>query len=301
MATRDEDLLITALLALVSALAFALSNVLQQRGTFQVPKLSLGNPKSLLALIARPVWLIALGVMGLGWVFQAAALDRGRVAIVQVFLTMTLVFVLPLGMWLTAQRVAKREVAAAVVIVGGLSVFALVGDPADGRSNAPSAEWLVATVAVTVICGAILFFGNRGGPSLRAAANGTVSGATAGLVAVMAKPVLAELHGGISVVLTDPKLYIVGIYGGLGVVFQQFGLATGKLAPTVASGSVASPIVAVVLGAVLLEERLARPEWRLLVAVGALAITLAAAVVIATTPHPRTRDASQASAVKTAA
>jgi drug/metabolite transporter (DMT)-like permease len=297
----DQDVLIAVFLALISALAFALSTVMQQRGTFEVPNVSLGNPSSLLQLVARPVWLLAFGVMVVGWAFQAAALDHGRVSIVQVFLTMTLVFVLPLGVWLTGQRVAKREIVAAFVIVAGLSVFAKVGDPANGRSNAPSAAWLIATVVVMALCGAILLISDHGGSSFRAAANGTVSGATAGLLAVMAKPVLAELHSGLSAVLTDPKLYLVGILAVLGVVFQQFGLATGKLAATVASGSVASPIVAVALGAALLEERLARPEWRVIVALGALGIALTAAVVIATAPHSDAGEARQATASETAA
>jgi drug/metabolite transporter (DMT)-like permease len=297
----DQDILIAVVLALISALAFALSTVMQQRGTYQVPNVSLGNPRSLLQLVARPVWLVAFGVMVVGWAFQAAALDHGRVSIVQVFLTMTLVFVLPLGVWLTGQHVAKREILAAVVIVVGLSVFAKVGNPANGRSDAPSAAWLTATIVVMVICGAVLAISNHGGPSFRAAANGTVSGATAGLLAVMAKPVLAELHSGLSAVFADPKTYMVGILAVLGVVFQQFGLATGKLAPTVASGSVASPIVAVALGAALLEERLARPEWHVVVALGALGIALAAAVVIATAPHGDTGDALREPAGETAA
>jgi drug/metabolite transporter (DMT)-like permease len=297
----DQDILIAVVLALISALAFALSTVMQQRGTYQVPNVSLGNPRSLLQLVARPVWLVAFGVMVVGWAFQAAALDHGRVSIVQVFLTMTLVFVLPLGVWLTGQHVAKREILAAVVIVFGLSVFAKVGNPANGRSDAPSAAWLTATIVVMVICGAVLAISNHGGASFRAAANGTVSGATAGLLAVMAKPVLAELHSGLSAVLADPKTYMVGILAVLGVVFQQFGLATGKLAPTVASGSVASPIVAVALGAALLEERLARPEWHVVVALGALGIALAAAVVIATAPHGDTGDALHEPAGETAA
>ncbi len=292
IATSDEDPLIAEALALLAALAFALSTVMQQRGTYEVPNVSLRNPRSLLQLVRRPVWLMAFGVMLVGWAFQAAALDRGRVAIVQVFLTMTLVFALPLGVWLTKQHVTRREVIAAIVIVAGLSVFTRVGDPADGRDNAPSAAWLVATLVVTGFCAALVLMGDRGSLSFKAAANGTVSGATAGLLAVMAKPVLAELHtGGLSAALSDPKLYLVGIYAVLGVVFQQFGLATGKLAPTVAAGSVASPVVAVALGAALLEERLARPEWHVVVALAALGVALAAAVVIANAPHPGSDDA----------
>ena len=261
---------------------FALSTVLQQRGTLQVPELSFRHPGSLLQLVLRPVWLLALGIMALGWVLQAAALDSGRVAIVQTFLTMTLVFALPLGAWLTAQKVTRREVIAAFAIVAGLAVFAVVGNPANGRSNAPSDQWLAATLLVTAACAVMLLIGGRGTASTRAAANGAVSGATAGLTAVMAKPVLAELHQGLGAVLSDPKLYIVIVYGALGVVYQQFGLATGRLAPTVAAGSVASPVVSVLLGAALLQERLERPAWHVVAGTAALAVALVAAVVIAT-------------------
>jgi drug/metabolite transporter (DMT)-like permease len=261
---------------------FALSTVLQQRGTLQVPELSFRHPGSLVQLVLRPVWLFSLGIMALGWVLQAAALDRGRVAIVQTFLTMTLVFALPLGAWLTAQKVTRREVVAAFAIVAGLAVFAVAGNPADGRSTAPGREWLAATLLVTAACAVMLLVGGRGTASRRAAANGAVSGATAGLTAVMAKPVLAELHHGLGAVLSDPKLYIVIVYGVLGVIYQQFGLATGRLAPTVAAGSVASPVVSVVLGAALLQERLERPAWHVVAGTAALGLALIAAVVIAT-------------------
>jgi len=273
---------------------------MQQRGTYEVPNVSIGNPRSLLQLVQRPVWLMAFGVMLVGWLFQALALDRGRVSIVQVFLTMSLVFVLPLGVWLTKQRVSRREVVAAIVIVAGLATFARVGDPANGRTNAPSAAWLIATVVVCGLCGAILVMGEHRSLSAKAASNGTVSGATAGLLAVMAKPVLTELHTGLTAVLTDPKTYLVGILAVLGIVFQQFGLATGKLAPTVAAGSVASPVVAVILGAALLEERLARPEWHVVVAIAALAVAMVGAVVIASAPHADTSEVRPQAASETA-
>lgn len=260
--------------------------MLQQRGTFQVPNVSLRNPKSLLQLLTTPVWLVALGVMVVGWTFQALALDHGRVSVVQVFLTMTLVFVLPLGVWLTHQRVSTREVVAAIAIVAGLSVFTIVGQPAMGRDNAPSAAWLLATVVIGVISAAAIMYSDGGSPALRASANGLVSGSTAGLLAVMSKPVLGELHTGITAVLADPKFYIIIVLAVLGVVFQQFGLATGKLADTVAAGSVASPVVAVILGSILLQEHLSHVPWQWVTAVTALAIAMIAAIVIATTTHP---------------
>lgn len=271
----------SSVLALLAALVFALSTVLQQRGTFQVEGgLSLRRPGSILSLLTKPVWLLGLGVMVLGWILQAMALDRGRVAIVQTFLTMSLVFVLPLGWWLTNQRVTRREVIASLVVIAGLVIFATVGDPATGKDDAPSWEWLAATLAITVICVVILKFWSDAGPAARAAANGAVSGCTAALLAVMSKPVLSELHDGLDAVLTDLKTYMVAVLAVLGVVFQQVGLGTGRLAPTVASGSVASPVLSVILGALILEETLSGPALRKVVGIGGLCLALAAAVVI---------------------
>jgi len=75
-------------------------------------------------------------------------------------------------------------------------------------------------------------------------------------------------------------VYVLGVAGLLGVLLQQVALQTGRLAPAVATGSVANPLVGVLLGIVLLEERLAPPTWHKLVAFAALGCALAAAVAI---------------------
>ena len=78
-----------------------------------------------------------------GYVFQAAALDRGRLAIIQPLLVATVVFALPLGYFLTDQVVGRREVIGAAVIVLGLVLFVVYGDPAGGRDDAPNSRWAV--------------------------------------------------------------------------------------------------------------------------------------------------------------
>lgn len=97
----------------------------------------------------------------------------------------------------------------------------------------------------------------------------------------MAKPVLAELHQGLGAVLADPKLYILCVSGALGVVYQQFGLATGRLARQSPPDRWQAGWSACCWG-VLLQERLERPTWHVTIGLGGLAVALAAAVVIAT-------------------
>ena len=68
----------------------------------------------------------------------------------------------------------------------------------------------------------------------------------------------------------------------MGFYLQQVSLATGRLVPSVATVSVANPVVSVLLGVLVLQERLDQPPaWHVVVAVGGLATALLGAVVVA--------------------
>ncbi len=101
-----------AALALVAALLFALAATLQQKGAMNLPKVSLAQPMSLVRLVGQTTWLLGTLVLGAGYLFQAAALDRGRLSVIQPLLVSTVVFALPLGYFLTRQHVGRREVSA---------------------------------------------------------------------------------------------------------------------------------------------------------------------------------------------
>ena len=75
---------------------------------------------------------------------QAAALGSGQIVVVQPVLATTIVFALPLGVWLSHQRISRRDVLAAVAVTVGLGGFLLFADPGGGRASAPTGEWLIA-------------------------------------------------------------------------------------------------------------------------------------------------------------
>jgi drug/metabolite transporter (DMT)-like permease len=166
--------------ALLAALLFALVAALQQKGALGLPEISLRHPASLARLAGQTMWLAGTAALFSGYAFQAAALDRGRLAIIQPLLVTTVVFALPLGYFLTQQHVGRREVMGAGVIVAGLALFAIFGDPAGGRDNAPGDEWAVAIAVLTLTCAVLLAFGGRGGLTARAAVYGTIAGSCSG-------------------------------------------------------------------------------------------------------------------------
>ena len=284
-----------ATLALVAAFLFALAATLQQKGALNLPTISLADPMSLVRLLGERVWLLGTVALLTGYLFQAGALDRGRLSIIQPLLVTTVVFALPLGYFLTRQHVGRREVVGAVVIIVGLGLFVYFGDPAGGDENASNSQWAVTIALLSLLSVLLLVFGS-GGLSKKAAVYGTVAGILFGLSSALTKPTLDYLHESVGTMLSHWQCYALAVAGVLGFVLQQVSLGTGRLAPSVAPVSVANPIVGILIGILLLDERLSRPGWHILLAVIGLALALAGAVVISLA-REATKEADPATAV----
>jgi hypothetical protein len=144
---------------------------------------------------------------------------------------------------------------------------------------------------------ALLLFANRGSLSMRAAVLGTVAGMLYGLSATLMKPVVEGLHtDGVGGVLSGWEFWVWAIAGIVGFLFQQLSLSTGRLVPSVATVSVANPVVSVMLGALVLQETLDKdPAWHAVVAVGALGLALLGAVVISSA-REKEREGEQSAA-----
>ena len=273
-------------LALMAAFLFAVAATLQQKGALKLDGVSLAKPMSLVRLVGQRMWLFGTAALLVGYVLQAAALDRGRLAVIQPLLVTTIVFALPLGWWLTNQRVGRREVGGAAVIIIGLAAFTIYGDPAGGKDNAPNDEWAIAIVVLSAICAGLLVLGRHGTPTRVAAVYGSVAGILFGLSAALTKPTVELLHEGVGVMLSHWQCYALAVAGVLGFVLQQVSLGTGRLAPSVATVSVVNPIVGVFLGIAIFDERFSRPTWHVVVAIISLLLALGGAVLISLSSRP---------------
>jgi drug/metabolite transporter (DMT)-like permease len=281
-----------AALALIAAFLFALAAALQQKGSLNLPTISLADPMSLVRLVGEKVWLLGTLALFAGYLFQAGALDRGRLSVIQPLLVTTVVFALPLGYFLTKQHVGRREVVGAVVIIIGLGLFVSFGDPAGGNENASNLQWAIAIGLLSLLSVLLLVFGRGGGLSMKAAVYGTVAGILFGLSSALTKPTLDFLHESVGTMLSHWECYALAVAGVLGFLLQQVSLGTGRLAPSVATVSVANPIVGILIGILLLDERLSRPGWHIVVAVVGLSLALVGAVVISLAREAIKEDAS---------
>jgi drug/metabolite transporter (DMT)-like permease len=265
------------LLALAAALCFALAAALQQRGQFRLARA--GRPvhevKDIFRLLAVPVWLAGTAVLLGGYAVQGIALDIGKVVVVQPLLVTTLVFALPLGQWLTGQHVTRQQVLGAAVVVIGLALFIRIGDPDQGVDTAEGWQLAIAIAGVCCASAVLVVLGNRRSAAHKAATFGLAAGLLFGLSATFDKPVFS---GGDLV--TDWELYALIGFGIVAFGVQQLSLATGQLAPAMASVAVGNPLASTLIGILIYEERLTEPGWHKLLAIAALLVALGGAVVV---------------------
>src|SRR3954453_19352013 len=102
--------MIPVTLAVVAAFLYALGTVLQEKGATEEGSDAGMRADFLARLAQRPVWLLGVGIELVGFALQATALGLGRLIIVQPIQVTSVVFALPLGVWLTAQVVNRREI-----------------------------------------------------------------------------------------------------------------------------------------------------------------------------------------------
>ena len=261
--------------AFVSAAFCALGIVLQQRGAMEAPPANTGG--FIGAILSKPVWLAGLGGQILGFVAEALALDKGELFLVQPIVSLQVVFALPLGIWITHQRVGRREWSGAAAVLIALGVFLSVSHPSSGRTTVPTSVWIVATVAVAGLVAVVALVGWHRRPAEKAALFGAAAGILFGFQAAAMKEFDTVVPGGISAMVTNWSSYAL-LFSALGGFYlMQTSLQAGALAPAIASTNAATPATTTALGRTMYLEtpqRTAGGKVASLVAVAVLIIGL---------------------------
>ncbi|MGV0742318.1 DMT family transporter [Mycolicibacterium sp. XJ870] len=282
---------IAALLALAAALFIALGDVIHQRSAHEVTDEPVGHLGLFARLLRDRQWWLGSLVAAGGFALQAAALGLGSVLLVQALMVTSLLFALPINARLTHRRVTRWEWLWAALLAGSVAVIVTVGNPTEGYARAPLEAW---TLVVAVLGPALVLclVGARilSGP-VSAALLAVVSGALWGAFAVLTKGVVDRLDAGLWALLATPELYAWALVGIAGTAMQQSSFRAGALTASLPTMTVTEPIVASVLGVVVLGETL-RPG-----AVGdVLLIVAIAAMVVAAVALARGEAVSEQSA-----
>ncbi len=280
-------------IALLAAVSFALAAVLQQKGTLE-SSAGENDPRFLVEMLSKPVWLAGAGFLVLGWVLQVAALDRGSLMTVQAIISLNLVIALPFGTWLTDQLVRRREWAGAAATVVGIVVFLSVGSPSAGTTSVDATTWWVTGLVVLALVAVLALSGSRRRGAPKAALIGAAAGVAYAFQACVTKTFTGVVSGGIDAVLHSWSTYVLIASALIGGVLQQTAFKSGVLAPAISATSAVTLFGSVVLGAVVFDERLAHGDGKLAPAVVGLVVALGGIVVLAGSKAARSTDAGTA-------
>ncbi|NKR68556.1 hypothetical protein GS485_19815 [Rhodococcus hoagii] len=266
------------LCALIAAFLFACASVAQQTAAAQVPE----DQSLVAALIRSPRWWAGIVGDGGGYLFQVIALALGSVLVVQPLLVSMLLFALPLSARFSGHRLTRRSWASAIALTTALAVFLVVGNPTEGGTDAPWAQWSVPLIVVVVLVAGATALGlsPRMDPGWRALLLGTASGALYGVAVAFTKYVTDLLEHGVGHLLGAWQTYALLAAGIVGVYLQQRAFQVGPLSASLPAMTIGEPVVAIFLGMTVLDERLQVSGIGLAVVAAAIVVMLATTLAL---------------------
>ncbi len=288
-------LIVPVAAASAAALTYATAGVLQHRAAREASP-GQGLQLGLVARLAtRPLWLAGIAADVAALALHALALSSGSLVLVQALLVSGLLFALPVSAVLEGRHHGRAEWLWAAVLVAGLAGFLVAAGPSTGHPVSDTDKLLLCTVA-GLAGGVVLALVARFVRRHRAALLGAAAGVAYGVTAALMKEVLGQATGNHPLgVLRGWPLYAVVVVGGGALVVNQVAFQAGPLASSLPPLTIVDPVVAIVVGALVFDERVASSAPAVAAEVVTFAVMAAAAVALArrnpSDPVPRAAPA----------
>lgn len=244
-------------LALLAAVFVALGIVIRQRATMSVPPEQGVSTTMVRVLLRTPLWWLGTAAAMAGYACQALALSGGSLLLVQPLLVSSLLFALPISARLTGRRVTPPDWAWALLLSVALAVFVVVAQARPGHYRPPVPAWALVTALCVPLVAACVALAARAARRRRAVLLAIAAAVMFGVVAVLTKISVHRLaHGGLAALLAVPAPYLLIALGLAATVVQQSAFHAGALQTSVPTMLVLEPLVAVLLGTIVLGEHL---------------------------------------------
>jgi drug/metabolite transporter (DMT)-like permease len=240
----DGEIALGFALALGAACCYETGYALQAIEARRAPTERALKPSLMTHLIGRPIWVGATALSLLGWPLQIVALAHAPLTLVQPVLALGLLLLLVLGVRVLGEHVGGREIAAVVLIIASVGVFAWAAprDPGEVERSAGLVVALGILAAATVTPYAIRLFTGRRFPMLLLVAS---AGAADGMAAFVAKIVAQDATEGALLAVAAWAALVASVVI-IGVISESTALqsfAATRVAPTILVMQIVIPVV----------------------------------------------------------
>ncbi|WP_407359290.1 DMT family transporter [Microbacterium sp. LTA6] len=297
-AFQNPGLLLGIPLALAGAVFMSLGAQYQHRGVEKVELLSGAdgasglNMNQIKRLMTRPSWLLGTLMLALAVICQLAALVQAPLIVVQPLGAIALVMTTLLNARISGHSPTKQSITAITCCVGGIFLFVFFAAIFATEQEIDERQLFVilaVLLVVIIILGAFwLILRHR----MRALFYVIGAGILYGFVATLAKVVIKRVQAGDFEWVTVVCVIALLAAAAVGAYFVQTAYSSGPPDLVIAGLTVVDPLIAVLIGMVVLGEAAAAPWWVLIIFAVAGAIAVWGVVGLARF-HPQVLSESQ--------
>ncbi len=241
-----SPLLLSVVLSLVSAVAYAGAAIVQER----VAAAATGPTY---APLRNPVWWGAVLLNGLGATLHVVALAYGPLSVVQPLGALTIVFALPMAALFVRRPAGRRAWHGALMATAGLAGLLSVTNGGEGRTPDAGERWLLAGATFAAVAALFVLARLAGRTALRGVALAAAAGVAFGVASVFTKAVAEEWTADAPLAEWGSAL-VLSALAVTGLLLSQASYRGAGLAAPLATVTVVNPVVAATVGLTLFGE-----------------------------------------------
>lgn len=257
-------------IALVGAAFMSFGAQYQSRGLNKVEVLTGESASSglsikhMLGLLGRPSWVVGTILLGLAVVFQIGALSFSPLIVVQPLGVVAMVITAMLNSRITGIKLPKRALVSLCMCVGGIVTFVTVA--AFTASDYPVTD--AKLITILIIFAIVFAVALIGFLVLRHKAIALFyivgAGVLYGFVATFAKIMIGRFMQNEFEMLSWICVLALAAGGLLGMLFVQNAYSSGPPDLVIAGLTVVDPLVAILIGIIVLHEAVGAPLWAMI-------------------------------------
>ncbi|MFJ7957038.1 DMT family transporter [Streptomyces sp. NPDC096319] len=240
-----SPLMLSVVLALASAVAYAAAAIVQERVAA-----SAGGPRY--APLRSPAWWVSVLLNGVGAALHVAALAYGPLSLVQPLGALTIVFALPMAALFVGRGAGRRAWRGALMATVGLAGLLSLTTGTEG-SLTDGERWLLAGAAFGTIAALFTAAHVVGRSVLRSVVLAAAAGVSFGMASVLTKSVAEDWEPG-APLAEWTGLLVLSAFAVTGLLLSQASYRGAGLAAPLATVTVVNPVVAAAVGVTLFGE-----------------------------------------------
>ncbi|WP_407565408.1 DMT family transporter [Streptomyces sp. 184] len=276
-----SPLMLSVLLSLVSALAYAGAALVQER--VAATTTDADGAGGAFAPLHRGTWWASVVLNASGALLHVVALAYGPLSLVQPLGALTIVFALPMAAMFFGRRAGRAAWRGALLSTVGLVVLLALVGPVESRELDGTTALALAVATVSVLAVLTLAATRIRRVAARSVTLAVASGAAFGMASVFTKDVTADY--------TDPlAIGMIAILAPAGLLLSQAAYRGAGLSAPLATLTVVNPVIAAAVGVTALGETVRYGALGALLAVGAGAVAAAGLIELTVQAHRTPAD-----------